>query len=160
VVLNAVDDQKGWFVSTMELQQVSLQLCMECRAARKLHLTVADATPAHLWDDAVAEEAAVSRVPAVQTLGVTWDRHDLPWESTRAVFAGVRFFRLGGVFNKVIDNAVWPRKLHTLAFGKSFDSAVVGVAWPESLERLSFGWCFNQPVGNLAPRRGPRCSRQ
>lgn len=44
VALSADADSKGWCTSMVELQLVSLQLCMECRAAFILHLKVQNTT--------------------------------------------------------------------------------------------------------------------
>ncbi|CAM9518819.1 unnamed protein product, partial [Ectocarpus fasciculatus] len=58
------------YVSTLELQLVSLEFCRVCRSVPTLHARVDEDTPRSLWDP--DETLVPRRVPAVLMLGLTW----------------------------------------------------------------------------------------
>ncbi|CAM9614495.1 unnamed protein product, partial [Ectocarpus sp. 13 AM-2016] len=83
VALNQACDGnvKRWYVSTMELQLVSLELCGACRSVQTLHVRVVPHVSPSLWSprkshttpDRRGPKVCIwSRVPAVQAFGLTW----------------------------------------------------------------------------------------
>ncbi|CAN0014854.1 unnamed protein product, partial [Ectocarpus sp. 6 AP-2014] len=83
VALNQACDgqEKRWYVSTLELQLVSLEVCGACRSVQTLHVRVKRQTPPSLWFPSQShtttnkrspEVCISSRVPVVQAFGLTW----------------------------------------------------------------------------------------
>ncbi|CAM9655716.1 unnamed protein product, partial [Ectocarpus sp. 12 AP-2014] len=84
VALNQAHDgqEKRWYVSTLELQLVSLELCEACRKAETLHVRVDQDAPPCLWSSRTSpttrsqhgsDVCISSRVPAVWAFGWTWN---------------------------------------------------------------------------------------
>ncbi|CBJ31399.1 expressed unknown protein [Ectocarpus siliculosus] len=130
VALNQACDgqEKRWYVSTLELQLVSLELCGACRSAQLLHVFVREDTPPTLWSSRTSrttpsqrspEVCTSNRVPAVQALCWTWA---LPMDRLPQRAAAE-------------PQPVTERRLQD---GHSFAASVESVVWPESLKRLVF----------------------
>ncbi|CAN0059278.1 unnamed protein product, partial [Ectocarpus sp. 6 AP-2014] len=69
VALNQACDgqEKRWYVSTLELQLVSLELCGACRSAQLLHIFVKEDTPPTLWSSRTSRTTTSQRSPEVCT---------------------------------------------------------------------------------------------
>ncbi|CAN0122947.1 unnamed protein product, partial [Ectocarpus fasciculatus] len=74
--------QKWWYVSTLELQLASLELCGACRSAQVLDVRIDEDTPPTLWSSRTSHTTPTqrspdvcisNRVPAVQAVGWTWE---------------------------------------------------------------------------------------
>lgn len=74
----------SWYLSAMELQLVSLPVCVMCRSARTLIVRVHEASPRRLYHLGVhlqtstrdakvdADTREKSRVPKIDPLGLSW----------------------------------------------------------------------------------------
>lgn len=66
-----------WYVSTLELQLVSFQICVTCRGVRTVRINVSSETPPRLWGDdgAIKHHRNVKekrKIPCLQASGVNW----------------------------------------------------------------------------------------
>lgn len=169
IMLNQLDDGRGWCSSTVHLQQVSLPLCITCRGLRRCHVRTPWGTPPWVWAPTLHEEAAnsvqccaraskaspsASRLSALHVTGLTWglstigtfleERNEFVTKLDNLIF--------GDHFNDEIRAVVWPMNLKRLAFGRGFNQAIKEVTWPGSLRELSFGSWFNQDIdGTIWP---------
>ncbi|CAM9977509.1 unnamed protein product [Ectocarpus fasciculatus] len=158
IALNQACDGEGnrWYVSTLELQLVSLEFCGACRSAQLLDVRVDEPTPPTLWTSRTSHTTPgkrsknifiSKRVPAVQAFGWKWDLsiERLP---NRAAFD--RQPRpecpqhYGHFCEPGVGSVVWPRSLKRLAI--SWDMPIHAVSWPASLQQLLFGGLFNQSI--------------
>ncbi|CAM9481601.1 unnamed protein product, partial [Ectocarpus sp. 13 AM-2016] len=162
VALNQACDgqEKRWYVSTLELQLVSLEVCGACRSVQTLHVRVKRQTPPSLWfpsqshtttNNRSPEVGIPSRVPVVQAFGLTWA---LPMEvlqqrSAIEVRSGSGCRRANAHSSAAsLGSVVWPPRLKRLVFES--DMTVNTASWPASLQQLSFGCGFNQPIVGVA----------
>ncbi|CAN0038148.1 unnamed protein product, partial [Ectocarpus fasciculatus] len=153
----ACDGQwKRWYVSTLELQLVSLELCRACRSAQLLEVRIGEATPPTLWPSRIScatprkrsrEVCCSSRVPAVQAFG--WECYlptdRLPQRAAVELQPGPERRRQHGHSCAAgIGSVVWPQNLKRLFC--YVDMPVNTVSWPTSVKELLFGDVFNQPI--------------
>ncbi|CAN0528212.1 unnamed protein product, partial [Ectocarpus sp. 8 AP-2014] len=161
VALNQACDghEKRWYVSTMELQLVSLEFCGACRSVQTLHVRVVQHTSPSLWPPRQSHTTPVnhgpevcisSRVPAVQAFGWTWA---LPMEfllNTSAIEQGAESGGLRLTWSSAaasLGSVIWPQQLKRLVF--ALDMPVNVATWPASLQQLSFGDDFNQSIAEV-----------
>ena len=132
---------KTWYVSTMNLQLASVQLCIACRAVAPLHVRLGQGIPRSMWATdispaqpatEVAELPVPSRVPVVQMLSATWD-------------IDLRTFRSSQRPCAEAPSRGWRLKLSCF----SVEGGVNSVTWPVSLLKLSFGAGFNHSNDGL-----------
>ncbi|CAM9176006.1 unnamed protein product, partial [Hapterophycus canaliculatus] len=127
------DRQRRWYVSTLDLQLVSLEFCIACRSVPSLHVRVVHGAPPTLWaprrqePEELREKPRRTRVPVVRAARLTW--------------------RLRA--HTSVRKISWPAHLEQLSFGSCFDNSIAGVAWPASLQHISFGYAFNQPIAEV-----------
>lgn len=144
---------KRWYVSTLQLQMLSLLFCRECRSVPRLHVKITDETPRRMWAsreppdyslDTPAQAGGTSRVPFVQALEWTWA---LP---RVVVFQGAvtgpsgrpEKLRLATTSMERSPEPVgWPPGLKRLVLETNLEATLEAVMWPTSLQELSFG-CF------------------
>ncbi|CAN0166005.1 unnamed protein product [Ectocarpus fasciculatus] len=146
---------KRWYVSTLELQLVSLELCGPCRSAQLLDVRVDEHTPPTLWTSRTPHTTpsqsspdfdTSNRVPAVQPFGWTWKlpRKRLPQRAAFELKTGPEHQRQHGDSRAASGGSVvWPKSLKRLVFP---DIPIHEVSWPASLKELSFGTSFNQLI--------------
>lgn len=121
VALNKIADEDRWYVSTEELQLVSLPFCVACRSVATNHVIVDRYFPRRLFAATSCSRGARSgvrprsRVPRLRARSVTWD---LPSAAELAS-----------------PNECWNDAVY-LAFGSSFEDGVDGVRWPRKLKSL------------------------
>lgn len=147
---------KSWYVSTLELQLVSLEFCRACRSVPILHVRVEDATPRSLWSTEPVTHTNTrswklrnSRVPTVCARSLSWA------VLTRAIamelWVWLKCLRLGGSFAVAdLGSVIWPRGIKELAFDTDVDTPAEAVSWPSSLEHITFGGSFNKPIVGVA----------
>lgn len=168
----AVSQHSGdaWYVSTLQLQLVSTQLCLVCRSFSTLAVRVGEGTPRYLWV-ASAGRSSPTRVPPLRALGLKWETpgalpiktsgvelaprlQQLDLSSSPVVEhmvwpAGLKRLELSGRFNEPVDKVAWPASLQQLALGSQFNRRIAGVGWPVNLKGLIFGDAFNQSVSSV-----------
>lgn len=168
VVLNDHNNEDNyWLTSTVELQMVSLQVCVACRSSRHYHICIPWGVPGWMWAPAIGRHRvsrvlercaiysrsrsstiALRRIPSLKVRGLTWGLSttgDIFLEHNKLV-AGLESLVFGDHFNDDITEVVWPRGLIRLAFGRGFNQPVAKVVWPVSLRQLTFGDWFNRSL--------------
>ncbi|CAN0363910.1 unnamed protein product, partial [Ectocarpus fasciculatus] len=149
--------EERWYVSTLELQLVSLELCQACRSAQLLDARVDEDTPPTLWTSRASHTTPgkrsetsfiiSNRVPAVQAFGWTWKLpvDHLPQRASMELHPGPKCPQQNGQrFDAGVGSVVLPRSLKRLEI--SMDMSINAVSWPASLQQLSFGYYFNQSI--------------
>ncbi|CAM9470722.1 unnamed protein product, partial [Ectocarpus fasciculatus] len=158
LALNQASDgqEKRWYVSTLELQLVSLELCGECRSAQMLDVLVNEHAPPTLWTSRTPrttpsqrsqEVCTASRVPSVHAFGWTWELpvNRLPQRTAIELQPGPEHrWQDEDSFAGSGGSVVWPHSLKRLVFMS--DMPLDTVSWPASLQTLSFENSFNQPI--------------
>lgn len=156
IALNATSDKEKWFTSTIQLELVSLQLCLACRDASELHLRVEEDTPRYLWINGPARTTRsskilrTSRVPTFRPREITWKWLNTALsqslrESDSGPLGNLDSLTLDDDFNQYIYDVVWPMSLRRLTFGKCFNWPLDTVSWPPSLQLLHLGETFDRP---------------
>ncbi|CAM9739511.1 unnamed protein product, partial [Ectocarpus fasciculatus] len=147
VAVSNTCDGKGWFTSTLDLQLVSLQLCVACRSVPSLKLMVRSGTPWRLWLGGVktpgAKKTNMSRLPTLRAREVCWN---LPVEYISGALENVKCLTFDDCLTESVDDVAWPVSLEQLTMGTHFNKRVDGVWFPASLQRLTFGSYFNQRI--------------
>lgn len=158
-----------------QLQLVSLQFCLACRASGAFHVIVNHRTLPWLQAEspgsAVTKKAKSTRVPRMRPGKATWNLQGLFLVSLGDLCSNVVCLAFGNRFNEPLDNVVWPRTLRRLelgdyfnksidavsfspvqelSFGDDFSRPVADVAWPASLQKLTFGLYFNEPIRQVS----------
>lgn len=149
---NSVRDGRSWFVSILQLQQASMQVCRVVRGTIGFHLKVDERTPRIVWDGVVKEMhelADLAELPALRVRGIKWeDLHrslrDMVWPDYLLELS------LGDYITQSLETVMWPSSLKQLTLGYNFDHPVEGVSWPSSLLKLTFGCRFNRPIGAVS----------
>lgn len=172
--LNECGDGSEWYTSTAQLQLVSYDFCVACRAVPTLHLAVDGGMPVRL-KAAGGGAAGSSRLPAFRPRGITWNLPTAALNGKEPVFSDVKVLILGHglglvgkgfarwvdelslppalerltfsqFYDRPIHKVSWPGPLREITLGEGFNQPIHGVRWPGSLERLTFGEGFNQPI--------------
>lgn len=145
-----------WYVSTLELQLVSLEFCRARRRIPTLGVLVDGRTVRSLWVSPMSKTGQVAssskevctsaRVPVVRAFRLTWalSMKDL----LESVFwpTGFKGLVLDVDLEVPVEEVPWPQSLEHLVFGSGFNMAIAAVVWPASLRGLSLGDEFNQPI--------------
>ena len=129
--------RKLWYVSSLELQLLSVDFCRACRSVPIWHVRVGQVTPPSLWSSpklpttashVLSSEARnYSRVPVLRALRLAWNLPlDLLLQSAATEW--------------------WAWSLQELSVGPELNKSIVGAVWPAPLRQLSFGHSFNKPI--------------
>lgn len=167
IALNERRPSQKWYVSIANLQLVSLQLCIACRAVTTFNVQVTTYTPRSLWmrssrrqDGATVKDHAkdgmmCSRVPPVRAVSALWDLPECPnsllegtGASSTVWSTSLQKLTFGYSYNRALDDVELPSSLRELAFGRYFDQPIENVVWPDSLEQVVFGRHFNKDINN------------
>ncbi|CAN0248867.1 unnamed protein product, partial [Ectocarpus sp. 12 AP-2014] len=155
--------EKRWYVSTLELQLTSLDMCRACRSTSILHVRVNRETPQSLWSSRTTRTRPNSRswkrrisnrVPVVQALRLMWalSMEDLLRKAAIELWTSSQRLELQGSWcvPSLGSEVVWPRGLRELVVHTDSAIATDSVWWPAHLQKLSFGSNFNQPIAGVA----------
>lgn len=166
------------YLSTLELQLVSLEFCMACRSIPTLHVRIVPGAPPTLWTPRgnearetpqrhsmrgrkssrclnVPDKEATfspSRVPMVRAARLTWRLRAqvLVKSGTMERWKGLEWMRLeGGGDSARLESVVWPPRLKRLVLDTSLETPAREITWPAHLEQLSFGCCFDKPIAGV-----------
>ncbi|CAN0292578.1 unnamed protein product, partial [Ectocarpus fasciculatus] len=148
--------EKRWYVSTLELQLVSLELCGACTSAQLLDVLVNEHAPPTLWSSRtsrtthsqrIPEVCTASRVPTVHAFGWTWELpvNRLPQRAAIELQLGPEHgWQDEDSCAESGGSVLWPHSLKRLVLMS--DMPPDTVSWPASVQTLSFGYFFNQPI--------------
>ena len=154
---------KEGFASTMELQLVSLDVCVMCRALRTLRVSIAKSSPIGVRRIVQKRgQPQAGRVPGILAYAISWKMPSTPKNATfpdglcelltnRSIGRvnlpdSILKISFVGRYNQSFADVVWPKSVRRLSFGQTFNQPIAGCAWPVSLQQLSFGNFFNKPV--------------
>ncbi|CAM9150390.1 unnamed protein product [Ectocarpus sp. 12 AP-2014] len=149
LLINQTLGGKKGFVSTLELQLVTLRLCVICRHVPSLTLRVGKRAMRH-------QKAGLknsSRVPALRPSAIRGQyvkEAMLSKHHKRIDCRSALRIKFGKKFDEPVAGFPWPCSLRQLEFGRRFDQAIVSVEWPRSLQKLIFDGLFNQPVEGIS----------
>lgn len=168
---HGVYEGRSRYVSTWQLQLVSMQVCRVVRGTIFSGLKVDECTPRSVWDAVVRgkhDSVGLTALPVMQVWWVRWDDvhrqlRNVEWpDSLRGLTLGEHINpSLEGVAwspllekltvqcyaDQPLDDVVWPPSLKELTLGGGFQQPIEGVTWPSSFQRLMFTDRFNQPIG-------------
>ena len=154
-------------MSTTQLQLASVDLCVACRNATTLHLTVDDHTPPRLLaraDDPPRAQprppprlyredrgSYSSRVPRFRARTVFWRRGSCVELRGPPIYSLIeaQVIVFGGGFDESVEGVTWPRGVKRIDFGNNFNQSLDAATLPLCLEKLRFGRGFNKPIDGV-----------
>ncbi|CAM9108795.1 unnamed protein product, partial [Scytosiphon promiscuus] len=106
---------EGWYVSTLQLQLASMQLCLACRRFSTLEVRVEEGTPSCVWARSTPLSEQGSRVPPLRAVGLTWELDYFLIETARTELTkNLQRLELYSPFLSSVEGMIWPSRLKHL----------------------------------------------